>query len=292
MLKTKNIKGAYILFIITFFTITSSLHPSLTLAKEKESVALLEFETKGDVSKDKASAITNQFRSQLTNTGLFTVLEKEKVENILKKDGDIINSWKKVAEVAKERSGGDIHLFGAKLMIKSEILKIGEKYFIRAAIIALFDGQVLGSIFERFNALNDIDIKTIAKELIDKLTTIEKNEDSNEKRLSINIWEFKAMGVSNVEASILTDQLRFYLVNSGKFNVLERGEPLKIGLILPADRIIAGSISKLDEKYFISARTIDVKTGIIRVESFEEIKFININETKSTVKKVLEKLMY
>jgi hypothetical protein len=61
------------------------------LAKENKSIALLEFETKGDVSKAIARGITLILQSQLVNTGQFTVFEtvfkKEKIDNILKKDG-------------------------------------------------------------------------------------------------------------------------------------------------------------------------------------------------------------
>jgi len=276
------------------FSIVFNCHPSLSLAIEKESIALLEFETKGDVSKAIARGITLMLQNQLVNTGQFTVFEtvfkKEKIDNILKKDGDIIKSWEEIAKEVTERSGGNIDLLGAKRIITGDILKMGDIYFIQARMNNVGDPEVLDSKSAAIKSFNDNEIKTTAKEIIDKFT-IKENEYLSEKKLSIVIYEFEAEGGSNVETSFVTDQLRLYLVNTGKFNVLERGKPLKIGLLLPVSRIIAGSIYKINETYFINARMIDVKTGKILVETFEKFKFLNDTDIKTTTKKVLDKLI-
>lgn len=290
MSKATNIKTANILLIVTLFSIVFNYNPSLSLAKEKESIALLEFETKGDVSKAIARGITLIFQSQLVNTGQFAVFEKGKIDDILKKDGDIIKSWEEIVKEVTERSGGNINLFTHRIMIAGFILKINEEYIIDVEIVDVGDaGRVVDIISAEIKSFAENDIKTIAKEIIDKLMIIEK-VDSSEKKHSIAVLKFETNSVSNFETSFVTDQLRLYLVNTGKFNVIERGKPLKIGLLLPVSRIIAGSIYKISEKYFINARMIDVKTGKILVETFEEFKSFNDNDIKTTVKKVLDKL--
>ena len=257
---------------------------------EKKSIALLEFETKGDVSKAIAKGITLIFQSQLVNTGQFAVFEKGKIDDILKKDGDIIKSWEEIVKEVTERSGGNINLFAQRIMITGSIYKINEKYFINVEIVDVGDaGRIIDIISTEIKSFTENDIKAIAKEIIDKLMIIEK-VDSSEKKHSLSIFEFEGAGVSNVETSIITDRFRSYLVNTGEFNVLERGKPLEIGLLLPVDRIITGSIYKISEKYFINARMIDVKTGKILVETFEEFKSLNDNDIKTTTKKVLDRL--
>ena len=207
MLETINIKKIDILLIVILFSIVFNYHPSLSLAKEKESIALLEFETKGDVSKAIARGITLMLQNQLVNTGQFAVFEKGKIDDILKKDGDIIKSWEEIAKEVTERSGGNIDLLGAKRIITGDILKMGDIYFIQARMNNVGDPEVLDSKSAAIKSFNDNEIKTTAKEIIDKFT-IKENEYLSEKKLSIVIYEFEAEGGSNVETSFVTDQLR------------------------------------------------------------------------------------
>jgi len=97
----------------------------------------------------------------------------------------------------------------------------------------------------------------------------------------IAVVEFKALGLSKQNATILTDRLMIELFRTKQFKVLERemldriideqkfqlsgcnsDECLvELGQIANVEQIVGGSISKLGDVYSISARLISVETG-------------------------------
>ena len=102
-------------------------------------------------------------------------------------------------------------------------------------------------------------------------------------QVNIAVLEFKGKGVSNVEASALTDRLIMELFRTGKFTVLEREQMDKIleeqgfsqsgcvdtecivniGMMVGVEQIVGGSVSKVGEVFSISAKLISVETGKI-----------------------------
>lgn len=92
-----------------------------------------------------------------------------------------------------------------------------------------------------------------------------------------------ARGLSEVEASILTDRLRSELFQTGKFEVVEREKMnqifeeqnlqisgcisdacmVQIGQMMGVEQVVGGTVSKYGSLYSISIRLIDVATGRI-----------------------------
>ena len=99
--------------------------------------------------------------------------------------------------------------------------------------------------------------------------------------ITIAVLEFDGKGVSQSEASTLTDRLRDELFKTGIYIGIERGKmvevikeqgfqqsgcttsecAVEVGNLLGANQMVAGSIGKVGNVYTVSARIIDVKTG-------------------------------
>jgi len=116
--------------------------------------------------------------------------------------------------------------------------------------------------------------------------------ETKKEFIAVLDFDFKG-GVAKDEASIITDRFRAHLVSTGKFDVMERSHmdkilkeqgfqqsgycsstecSVKIGQLLSVNRIIVGSVSKVGSTYSINVRFIDVETGKILKEEFEDCK--------------------
>lgn len=109
-------------------------------------------------------------------------------------------------------------------------------------------------------------------------------------RTTIAILDFEVVGVSAQEARILTSRLGTYVVQAGRWQVIERREmeeilreqdfqltgctsnecAVEIGRLLGCQRMLAGSIGKIESTYHVDMRVIDVETGgILRTASHD-----------------------
>ena len=107
---------------------------------------------------------------------------------------------------------------------------------------------------------------------------------------ALAILDFKGVGVSTQEAQLLTIRLGTHLVQSGVYRVIERDEiqqilveqdfqltgcttdecGVKIGQLVGARQVMAGTFGKLGSTYTIDMRIIDVATGdILRTTSVD-----------------------
>ena len=107
---------------------------------------------------------------------------------------------------------------------------------------------------------------------------------------SIAVIDFEGKGVTNVEASALTDRLRTELFNIGGYKVVERGMMeeilgelgyqqtgctsdeciVEVGKHLGVEQMIGGSISKVGRTYSVSARIVSVETReIIKTATYD-----------------------
>ena len=99
----------------------------------------------------------------------------------------------------------------------------------------------------------------------------------------IAVIDFEGKGISQTEASALTDRLRTELYNGEYFVVVERGMMeeilteqgfqqsgcttneciVEVGRLVGVDRIVGGSISKVGNLFSVSARVVSVESGEI-----------------------------
>ncbi len=141
------------LFSLLLLVICLSVYSQGT---EKISIAVNDFGAKG-ITKDEASIITNRIRSELTKTGVFTVVERGQMEVVLKEQGfqqSGCTTDECIVEVGQ--------LLNVKQMVAGSIGKIGSILTISARIIDVATGKYIKTV--------DSDCKCKIEELLTKTT--------------------------------------------------------------------------------------------------------------------------
>jgi hypothetical protein len=97
----------------------------------------------------------------------------------------------------------------------------------------------------------------------------------------LSILDLRTSGVSKADADVLLDYLSSHLVESGEYTVIDRSQretvlkeiefsqsdctdeacQLRIGKLLSANRIVIGSVGKLEQTYLLTLKMIEVETG-------------------------------
>jgi len=107
---------------------------------------------------------------------------------------------------------------------------------------------------------------------------------------NVAVIPLDAKGVSDIEASVLTDRLGFELFKTGLFTVLERGKMeeilteqnfqltgcvteeclVEVGQLLGVEQMMAGSVSRIGNTYSVLLRLIDARSGaIVQVAGYD-----------------------
>lgn len=104
----------------------------------KSSVAVIEFQTSGGISPTDVAALTNRFRGLLVETKAFTLVEREKMNDILKAQdfnlSDACNTNECAVQVGQ--------LLGVQQMIAGDLGKVGETYTIDLRLIDVETGEI------------------------------------------------------------------------------------------------------------------------------------------------------
>lgn len=111
-----------------------------------------------------------------------------------------------------------------------------------------------------------------------------------DSQTSVGILDFEARGISQAEATALSDRLRTELVGTDKFRVVERGMMteilseqgfqqsgcvseeciVEVGKLIGVQQIVGGSVSRVGDVFSISARLISVETSeILQTATFD-----------------------
>lgn len=115
--------------------------PSIFAQQKKTQVAVLEFQTTGGLEKNEVSTLTNRFRNMLVQTKTFDVVEREKMNDILKTQDFNISDACNTSECAVQVG----QLLGVEAMIAGDIGKIGNLYTIDLRIIDVATGKIIRS---------------------------------------------------------------------------------------------------------------------------------------------------
>lgn len=131
------------------------------------------------------------------------------------------------------------------------------------------------------------------------------------RRIKIAVIDFNVSGVGDAAGPILTERFRSELLNTNKFDVMERTRMEEIfkeqgfqqtgacddntcviqaGRMLGVSGIIAGTIGRVGKLYSVSARIINVKTGKIIVSKTEDCECPVENVLKVSMKNLAYKI--
>ena len=126
-----------LLFSLSGKNISSQDKKDQSLQK-KETAAVLDFKATQGLTTNDAVTLTNKFRSALSKTKKFDVLERSEMESLMKEQdmslSDLCDNTDCAVQVGK--------LLVAKKMVVGEIGKIGETYSVTARIIEVSTGKV------------------------------------------------------------------------------------------------------------------------------------------------------
>ena len=131
---------------------------------QNTTIAVLEFEGKG-VSQSEASILTDRFRDELFNTGIYIVLERGKMDEVLKEQG-----FQQTGCVTSECAVEVGNMLGVQQMIGGSIGKVGNIYTVSARVIDVQTGEVLKS--ANYDHIGDIGhllikgMKVVANQLV------------------------------------------------------------------------------------------------------------------------------
>lgn len=129
-----------------------------------------------------------------------------------------------------------------------------------------------------------------------------------EEKSKIAVMNLQGMNVSAMDAAVVSEFLRNELYNTGKYIVLERRNmeqvlkeqafqqtgctsqecAVKAGKLLNVKNVVLGSVSRLENTYFINIRLIDIEEGKVVDVADEETK--TLVEMKEAVKRISAKL--
>lgn len=106
--------------------------------KKKETIAVLDFKVTEGLNKGESSTLTNKFRSALSKTQAYDVLERSEMETILKEQDMSMSDMCDAAECAVQVG----KLLVANKMVVGEVGKIGQTYSLTVRIIDVSSGKV------------------------------------------------------------------------------------------------------------------------------------------------------
>ncbi|HEX9933732.1 MAG TPA: CsgG/HfaB family protein [bacterium] len=117
-----------------FFSVL--LAAAAALAGGKINVAVLDFEAK-NISRENAEALTDLLRTELFNTGRFTVVERQKIQKILEEQKFQMSGLTDTDEVTQIG-----RLLNVKKIMIGTITKLGGTHIINTRIVDVQSGQV------------------------------------------------------------------------------------------------------------------------------------------------------
>ena len=106
---------------------------------QSTTIAVLEFEGKG-VSQSEASTLTDRLRDEMFKTGIYIVLERGKMDEVLKEQG-----FQKTGCVTSECAVEVGNMLGVQQMIGGSIGKVGTVYTVSARIFDVETGKIINS---------------------------------------------------------------------------------------------------------------------------------------------------
>jgi len=134
------------LIIVTVFAAVFMISGIHAQQQKKKTIAVLNFVNSGGVDKNEISILTDRFNNFLVNTEVFDVLEREKMDMILKEQDftmtDNCNSSECAVQVGQ--------LLGVEYMIAGKIGKFGSVYTLDIRMIDVSTGKILGTKSENY----------------------------------------------------------------------------------------------------------------------------------------------
>ncbi len=106
--------------------------------EKKRPVAVLELVSSGELKKSEVITLTKRFRDMLVQTEVFNVLERDKMDNILKEQDFILSDNCNSAECAVEVG----QLLGVEAVVTGDIGKVGDTWTVSLRMVDMTTGKI------------------------------------------------------------------------------------------------------------------------------------------------------
>ena len=154
-------------------------------------IAVLDFDGDG-VSQSETRTLTNRLRDEIFNTGIYIVLERGKMDEVLKEQG-----FQQTGCVTSECAVEVGNMLGVQQMVAGSIGKVGTVYTVSARIFDVQTGEVLKS--ANYDHIGDIGqllikgMKDVALQLTGLISKFHQRNSIDYKETSTLIIYFKKM---------------------------------------------------------------------------------------------------
>lgn len=127
-----------ILFAIFVTAILSLSTVQAQQVQKTPTAAVMDFTVISGISKQEAAALTSKFRNSITKTKRFVVLERDKMDQILKAQDFSLSDACNSAECAVQVG----QLLAAEKIITGDVGKVGETYTVTVRVVDVTSGRV------------------------------------------------------------------------------------------------------------------------------------------------------
>jgi len=156
---------------------------------QSTTIAVLEFEGKG-VSQSVTSTLTDRLRDELFKTGVYIVLERGKMDEVLKEQG-----FQQSGCISSECAVQVGNVLGVQQMVGGSIGKVGNIHTVSARIIDVESGTVIKSAnYDHIGDIGHLLIKGM-KEVVNQLVT----GRSVQKAKPTQVYETPIVSVPNID---------------------------------------------------------------------------------------------
>ena len=167
--------------ILAFNLLLSPLTAALAQSQTRASVAVMDMEPKG-VPENEVSALSDRLRTELFRTGAFDVMERGKMQDVLKEQGfqqsGACNTDACAVEIGQ--------MIGVQKIIAGSLGKVGKTYTVNLRMIDVKTGRMERSVTEDYTG--EIDklltstMKTVANTLANSVATDQKAEKKQDTK--------------------------------------------------------------------------------------------------------------
>lgn len=128
-----------------FYVMIGNFSTIYAQEKKKITIAVLNFQSKGGVKSNEAETLTDRLRTELVGLGVYTVLERGQMDEILQEQGFSISGCTS-SECAIEAG----KMLGVQMMIAGDVGKIGNVLTFDVRLFDVSSGRIVKAIQEDY----------------------------------------------------------------------------------------------------------------------------------------------
>ncbi len=249
----------------------------------KDAIAVLNLEGQG-ISNLEAQTLTGRFASTLSQIGKMTLVERSKMESILKEQ-EFQQSGCTDSDCAVEIG----ELLNVQFLVSGGIGKLGDTYTVDVKMFSVETGAVAKTVTSQYQGSIEgliVEVEILAWEMMEEsvpqdLLNRRGSDDTEAQLENVAILSFVGRGISNMEAETLTDRFSSSITQLEMMQLVQTQEmdeilseqgfggdacsdaacAVEIGKLLNVEYMISGSIGTIGKTYTVDIKMYEVGSG-------------------------------